>query len=82
MKPSASMGVGCQVSALPLNKKTVGLIEKETEVSYDLHDIRLRVQGVCIRFNLILFVPVLVLVLEIRILSRTKDEYDDEVLTL
>ncbi len=44
------------------------LIEKETEVSYNLHGIRLRAQGVCMRFNLILFVLVLVLVLEIRIL--------------
>jgi hypothetical protein len=55
-----------QVSALPPAKKTAGLIEKETEVSYDLHNIRLRAQGLCMRFNLILFV--LVLVLEIRIL--------------
>ena len=47
-------------------KKTAGQIEKETDVSYDIHGIRLRAQGVCSRFNLILFVLVLVLVLEIR----------------
>jgi hypothetical protein len=56
------------VSAQPLAKKTAGLIEKETDVSYDLHGIRLRAQGVCMRFYLILFVLVLVVVLEIRIL--------------
>ena len=37
-----------------------------------------RCQGLCRRSNLILFVLVLVLVLEIRLLSRTKDEYDDD----
>ena len=50
---SSAIGQICQrfqVSAPPLAKKTAGLIEKETEVSYDL----------------ILFVLVLVLVLEIR----------------
>jgi hypothetical protein len=36
------------------------------EVSYDLHIIRLRTQRVCMRFNLILSVLALVLVLEIR----------------
>jgi hypothetical protein len=56
------------MSAQPLAQKTAGLIEKETEVSYDLYVIRLRAKGVCMRFNLILFVLVLVLVLEIRIL--------------
>jgi hypothetical protein len=56
------------VSAQPPAKKTAGLIEKETEVSYDLFGIRLRAQGVYMLFNLILFVLVLVLVLEIRIL--------------
>jgi hypothetical protein len=55
------------VSAQPPAKKTAGLIEKETEVSYDLRGIRLRAQGVCIRFNLILFVLVLVLVVVIEI---------------
>jgi hypothetical protein len=55
-------------SAQPPAKKTAGLIEKETEVSYDLYGIRLRAKSVCMRFNLILFVLVLVLVLEIRIL--------------
>jgi hypothetical protein len=59
-------GVRCQPSRRP--KKTAGLIEKETEVSYDLFGIRLRAQGVYMLFNLILFVLVLVLVLEIRIL--------------
>jgi hypothetical protein len=39
-------------------------VSNETEVSYDLHGIRLRVHGVHMRFNLVLFV----LVLEIRIL--------------
>jgi hypothetical protein len=57
-----------QISAQPPAKKTTGLIEKETEVSYDLYGIRLRAKAVCMRFNLILFVLVLVLVLEIRIL--------------
>jgi hypothetical protein len=68
------------VSAQPPDKKAAGLIEKETDVSYDLHGIRLRAQGVCMRFNLIIIVLVVVLVLEIRILSRTKDEdaYDDD----
>jgi hypothetical protein len=71
----------------PSAKKTAGLIEKETDVSYDLHGIRLRAQGVCMRFNqiIIVLVVVLVLVLEIRILSRTKDEDehdDDKVHTL
>jgi hypothetical protein len=61
---SQIIGFRCQVSALPPAKKTAGLIEKETEVSYDLYDIRLRAKGVFMRFNLILFV----LVLEIRIL--------------
>jgi hypothetical protein len=60
--------LGVQDSAQPPAKKTAGLIEKETEVSYDLYGIRLRAKGVCIRFNLILFELVLVLVLEIRIL--------------
>jgi hypothetical protein len=54
------------VSAQPPAKKTAGLIEKETEVSYHLHGIILRAQVVCMRFNLILFVLVLVLVLEKR----------------
>jgi hypothetical protein len=65
-----SPGFRCLVSAQPLAKKKAGLIEKETEVSYDLHGIRLRAQGVYMQFNLILFVLVLVLVLvlEIRIL--------------
>ncbi len=66
-----------QGSAQPPVKKTAGQIENETDVSYDLHGIRLRAQGVCMRFNLILFVLVLVLVLEIRILLWTRDE--DEV---
>ena len=57
-----------QVSAPPPAKKTAGLIKKETDVSYDLHGIRLRAQGVCMRFNQIFFVLVLVVVLEIRIL--------------
>jgi hypothetical protein len=56
------------VSAQPPAKKTAGQIEKETDVSYDLHGIRLRAQGACMRFNQILFVLVLVVVLEIRIL--------------
>jgi hypothetical protein len=56
------------VSAQPPAKKRADLIEKETEVSYDLYGIRLRAKGVCMQFNLILFVLVLVLVLEIRIL--------------
>ena len=55
-------------SASPQTKKTAGLIEKETEDSYDLHSIRLRAQGVCMQFIRILLVVVLVLVLEIRIL--------------
>jgi hypothetical protein len=54
---------GPGVSAQPPAKKTTDLIEKETEVSYDLHDIRLRAQGVCMRFILMLFVLILVLVL-------------------
>jgi hypothetical protein len=61
---SCKVRSGPGVSAQPPAKKTAGLIEKETEVSYDLYGIRLRAQGVCMRFNLILFV----LVLEIRIL--------------
>ena len=61
---SCKVRSGPGVSAHPPAKKTAGLIEKETEVSYDLYGIRLRAQGVCMRFNLILFV----LVLEIRIL--------------
>jgi hypothetical protein len=60
------------VTAQPPSKETASQIEEETDVSYDLHGIRLRAQGVCMRFNLILFVLVLVLVLvvvlEIRIL--------------
>jgi len=63
-KGSGFKGSEAQSSAQLPAKKTAGLIEKETEVSYDLYGIRLRAQGVCIRFNLILFV----LVLEIRIL--------------
>ena len=59
-------GSKIQGSAQPPAKKTAGQIEKETDVSYDLHGIRLRAQSVCMRFNLILFV--LVVVLEIRIL--------------
>ena len=51
-------------SAQPPGKKTAGQIEKETEVSCDLYEIKLRAQGVCMRINLIF----LVLVLEIRIL--------------
>jgi hypothetical protein len=39
---------GYMVSAQPPAKTTAGLIEKETDVSYDLHDIRLRAQSVCI----------------------------------
>ena len=39
--------IRCQVSAPPPAKKTAGLIEIETEVSYDLHGIKLRAQGVC-----------------------------------
>jgi len=73
---------GPGASAQPPVKKTAGLIEKETEVSYDLNGMRLRAKAVCMRFNLILFV----LVLEIRILEGTKDEDeyedDDEVRTL
>jgi hypothetical protein len=65
---SGNEGFGCQCSAQPPAKKTAGLVEKETEVSYDLHGIRLRAQGVCMQFIRILFVVVLVLVLEIRIL--------------
>jgi len=79
---SCKVRSGPGVSAQPPAKKTAGLIEKETEVSYDLYGIRLRApavvttrvglwlgrQGVCMRFSLILFVLVLVLVLEIRIL--------------
>jgi len=57
-----------QVSAQPPAQKTAGQIEKETEVSCDLYEIKLRAQGVCMRINLILLVVVLVLVLEIRIL--------------
>ena len=56
------IGFRCQVSAQPPAKKTADLIEKETDVSYDLHGKRLRAQGVCMRFNLILFVLVVVLV--------------------
>jgi hypothetical protein len=52
------------VSAQPPAKKAAGLIEEETEVSYDLYTIRLRALGLYMLFNLILFV----LVLEIRIL--------------
>jgi hypothetical protein len=33
-----------QISAQPPAKKTAGLVEKETEVSYDLNGIRLRAQ--------------------------------------
>ena len=65
--PMKFSGFRCRVlgvSAAAGQKKTAGLIEKETEVSYDLYGIRLRAKGVCMRFNLILFV----LVLEIRIL--------------
>jgi hypothetical protein len=57
-----------QVSAVTVAAEAASLIKKEAEVSCDLDSIRLRAQGVCMRFNLILFV------LEIRILSRTKDE--------
>ena len=56
------------MSVKPLAAKAASLIEKETEVSYALHGIRLREQGVHILFNLILFVLVLVLALEIRVL--------------
>ncbi len=58
----------CQVSAQPPAKKTAGQIEKETEVSYDLYEIKLRAQGVCMRINLILLVLVLVLVLVLEII--------------
>jgi hypothetical protein len=71
------------VSAPPPAKKTAGQIEEETDVSYDLHGIRLRAQGVCMRFNLILFVLVLVVVIEIRILegttTRTKSVFCNRV---
>jgi hypothetical protein len=36
--------IGRQMSAQPPAKKTAGQIEKETDVSYDLHGIRLRAQ--------------------------------------
>jgi hypothetical protein len=59
-------GSEVQGSAQPPASGVTSLIEKETEVSYDLCGIRLRAKGVCMRFNLILFVLVLVLVLEKR----------------
>jgi hypothetical protein len=62
---------GVCVSASPPAKKTTGLIEKETEVSYDIYGIRLRAQDGCMRFNLILFVLVLVLVLGL-VLEKSK----------
>jgi hypothetical protein len=61
-------GPGVSGLVQPPAKKTAGLIEKETQFSYDLNGIRLRAKAVCMQFNLILFVLVLVLVLEIRIL--------------
>jgi hypothetical protein len=57
-----------RVQAPPPAENTAGLIEKETDVSYDLHSIRLWARGVCMRFDLVFFVLVLVLVLEIRVL--------------
>ena len=56
------------MSAQPLAAGATSLIEEETEVSNDLHAKRLKAQGVYMRFNLILLVLGLVLVLEIRIL--------------
>ena len=71
-------GFRCQPSCRP--KKTAGLIEKETEVSCDLYEIKLRAQGVCMRINLIFFVLVLVLVLGDQ--NFIEDEDEDEVRTL
>ncbi len=55
-------------------QKKAGLIEKETEVFYDLYEIKLRAQGVCMRINLILFVLVLVLVLVLGNQNFIEDE--------
>ena len=78
VKPSPSMGFRCQVSDFsPAADQKIGWSnEKETEVSNDLHGISLRAQGVCIRFNLILFVLVLVLVLVLGDQNFIEDEDD------
>jgi hypothetical protein len=57
-------GSEVQGSAPSPAKRTAGITEKETEVSYNLHGIRLRAQGVSMQFIRILFVVVLVLVVE------------------
>ena len=54
-------GVSYEVSASSLAAEANSFIGKATEVSYELHGIGYRAQGVCTRSNLILFVLVLVL---------------------